>query len=391
MKLAKKLSPAVVEAAHPEADPYRIWDTAVPQLHLRVQPTGIKSWNVQWSRTSTKSLGKWPGVTVESARTRARALLSEVDGNGGQLARPKRETMTVADACRDYVAATRKEGREATAVDAERRFARVVYADRIGKIKVAHLTQDDVEGWRDRVERGDLAALPTTKGRPPQTKPLSKATANRMRTALVAALNRAVERRHVKPDAAIEWNSVKPHKGAGNRRELYLTRAQRRALLDAADGAVRDLVECVALTGCRPGDPAACLRKDFDARNGVVTFRTKGHVRKVPLTPAANALFLRLAKDKLPAAHLFVQDGGRPWTSADWSAPIRAAAATAKLPEGVTLYSLRHAWITDSIVAGLDLLTVAKLAGTSLQMIEQHYGHLVQDAARDKLAAVEFL
>ena len=86
MKLSKKLSPAIVEAAKPEAEPYRLWDTVVPQLHLRVQPSGIKTWNVQWSRTSSKSLGKWPGVTVESARTKAREILAETDRHGAPVA-----------------------------------------------------------------------------------------------------------------------------------------------------------------------------------------------------------------------------------------------------------------------------------------------------------------
>lgn len=85
MKLAKKLSPAVVEDAEREEFPYRIWDTTVPALFLRVQPSGVKSFNVQWSRTSSKSLGKWPGVTVEAARTRARAALVETDKHGAPV------------------------------------------------------------------------------------------------------------------------------------------------------------------------------------------------------------------------------------------------------------------------------------------------------------------
>ncbi len=86
MKLSKRLTSAIVESAKPEDAPYRIWDTAVPQLHVRVQPSGVKSWNVQWSRTSTRALGKWPGVTVEAARTRARAVLAETDQHGAPLA-----------------------------------------------------------------------------------------------------------------------------------------------------------------------------------------------------------------------------------------------------------------------------------------------------------------
>lgn len=392
MKQSKRLNPSTVEAAKPEAAPYRIWDTLVPQLHLRVQPSGVKSWNVQWSRTSTRTLGKWPGVTVEAARTRARAVLAETDQHGAPLsvAKPKADT-TVADACRDYVATLKKDGRDTAAADADRRFERCLYADKLGKVRLVDLHQDHIEAWRDRVEKGDLPALPVKRGRPPVAKPLAKSSVNRMRTVLVAALNHAVARRKASPDVAFEWNSVKPLKDAGQRRGLYLEREQRRALLDAAVGPVRDLIECVALTGCRPGDPAICLRSDYDGRTASVRFRSKDHDRKIPLSPAAGAMFDRLAKGKLPKAHLFTQDGGKAWTADAWSDPVREAAARAGLPAGVTLYTLRHCWITDAIVGGMDLLTVAKLAGTSLAMIEKHYGHLVQGAARDKLAQVQFL
>jgi hypothetical protein len=39
----------------------------------------------------------------------------------------------------------------------------------------------------------------------------------------------------------------------------------------------------------------------------------------------------------------------------------------------------------------MTTLEVARLVGTSLVMIEKHYGHLVADAARERLAKVEML
>ena len=367
---------------------YRLRDAKVPGLLLRVNATGAKTWAITWGRGQERIIGTFPVMTLDMARTQALSQLATAAEHGTPT--PKTTTETVADACRDYVAALLKDGRASTAGDAERRFERTVYSDRIGKVRLAKLTQDDVEDWRDRVERGDLADLPTRKGRPPTAKPLSKASVNRMRTVLVAALNRAVERRKVSPDRVIEWANVKPYEKVGGRRELYLDRDQRRALLDAAGGDLRDVIECIALTGCRPGDPAAVLRRDYDPKHARVTFRTKDHERTVPLSAPAKALFDRLAKGKLPAAHLFT-NGGAPWQPYDWADQVRIAATAAGLPEGVVLYTLRHCWITDAINGGMDLLTVARLAGTSLAMIEKHYGKLVDGAAREKLAKVEFL
>ena len=42
--------------------------------------------------------------------------------------------------------------------------------------------------------------------------------------------------------------------------------------------------------------------------------------------------------------------------------------------------------ITDLVVNGLDLLTVAQISGTSVAMIEKHYGHLQADRAAAALA-----
>jgi site-specific recombinase XerD len=58
----------------------------------------------------------------------------------------------------------------------------------------------------------------------------------------------------------------------------------------------------------------------------------------------------------------------------------------AKLPDAITAYAMRHSAITDLVTVGLDLLTIAQLSGTSVAMIEKHYGHLQADRAADALA-----
>lgn len=366
---------------------YRLRDANVPGLLLRVNATGKRTWAVTWGRGQERILGTFPEVPLSIARELAIKALAQSTEHGAPLRDESKGT--VAGICRGYVAALRKAGRETTAKDTERRFERTIYPDPLGKVQASKLTRKDVRNWRDRVERGEIK-LPKMKGRPPAAKPLAKATVNRMRTVLVAALNWAVKEGDVSAERALEWEHVEPYENANNRRELYLDRQQRRALLAHANDDIRDLIECAALTGCRPGDPAAVLRRDYDAKNILVTFRTKGHERTIPLGKQAKALFDRLAKDKLPAAHIFT-NGGKAWQAHEWHRPVRDAVAAAELPDGVVLYTLRHCWITDAITGGMDLLTVAKLAGTSLAMIEKHYGKLVQQTARDKLAKVEFL
>jgi integrase len=54
----------------------------------------------------------------------------------------------------------------------------------------------------------------------------------------------------------------------------------------------------------------------------------------------------------------------------------------------VTAYTLRHSTITDLVSSGLPLLTIAQISGTSAEMIERHYGHLIRDAATEALAGL---
>lgn len=293
---------------------------------------------------------------------------------------------TVADACREYVKALEADGRGATAKgdrrkdpnavpgwgaahDAEMRFRRLVYDADIGKVRLDKLRAARLREWRNAV-------------------PGSKDSQNRNWEALRAALRLAITNRRVHPALAEEIRAVKKHKNAKQRRTLYLDLEQRRALLAAADGAIRNLIEAAMLTGARPGELVSMKRGAFDARTKTATFKGKTGSRDVPLSDAATALFIRLSKGKLPSARMLTRDDGEPWAHSGWDEGVREAARKAGLPPGVTLYTLRHSWITQALMAGTSTLDVARLTGTSLQMIEEHYGHLVLDAARERLAKV---
>jgi len=47
----------------------------------------------------------------------------------------------------------------------------------------------------------------------------------------------------------------------------------------------------------------------------------------------------------------------------------------------LTAYKLRHSTISNLVSAGLHLLAIAEIFGTSGEMIERHYGRLASDAA----------
>jgi integrase len=293
---------------------------------------------------------------------------------------------TVTDVCRLYVEDRRQQKGPATATDYQRAFERSVYGgggkdgtkhapSAIGGIPLPNFRRRHLLNWRD-----DLVA-----------RGMTRSTANRMRTRLVAALNFAVHERYVGPEVAIEWQTVEPFKGASKRRDLYLDLEQRRALLAAAAGAVRDLIEAAAVTGARAGELVSARRSQFDGRQQSITLSGKTGSRTIPLPPAAVTLFRRLANGKLPGALLLTRDDGKAWQHSDWDGLVRAAAAKAGLPPNTCLYTLRHSFITQAITDGMSVLETARLVGTSIAMIDKHYGHLALTTARERLARLQLV
>jgi integrase len=279
------------------------------------------------------------------------------------------DRQSVKAACEAYIDKLKLESSEASSNDAKGRFARLVYADPIARIELAKLAPRHLADWKKRVlERGG-----------------TRGSYNRNATALRAALNLAYERRNVASDHA--WREeLKPLENAAGRRNLYLDRAARRKLIEKAAAEVRPLLTTLALLPMRPGDPAKLLVGHFNSKHRVLSVPTgKTKAREVPLPQEALTHFKACAKGKLPAAWLISKADGAQWTKEAWRDAIKEAAKAAKLPTGTCAYTLRHSAITDLVTGGLDLFTIAKISGTSVQMIEKHYGHLQREHARKGL------
>lgn len=285
---------------------------------------------------------------------------------------------TVADACSAYVAAL-KVDRPKTAADAEGRFRRLVDAHRIGRIALDKLKATDVRAWRDEQVDDDEDDADAIRR--------SKDSANRNLSALKAALNLAYRDQRIASDHA--WRGVGPFEKVGARRTEYLTSAQRKALLKACDAHLARLVRAALLTGARPGELVGATVADFDKAHGTLALRGKTGHRIIPLSTAARELFAECSRDRIAAAPLLCRHDGVAWDRFYWRDKFRDAAREAKLPDGAVLYTLRHTAITTMLTEGaLDLLTVARLTGTSVAMIDAHYGHLVGQrtaAALDKV------
>jgi len=98
-----------------------------------------------------------------------------------------------------------------------------------------------------------------------------------------------------------------------------------------------------------------------------------GH-RLVSLSTSAIAFFETQTRDKIGNAPILATEFGQRWNKDSWKKPFKAAVAAAKLPSSLVMYSLRHTAISEMIAHGIDSFEVARMAGTSTEMIDKHYG-----------------
>lgn len=355
----------------------------------KISATGGGAWLARFRDEETgkqqvNSLGKFehlpPNERFDAAVREAETWFRHRDTGGTA------EVLTVAAVCKEYVLHLRTLDRETAAKDAEARFKRWVYKNsRFASTPVLKLTPKAVADWRATV--AGTKATPQDKAKA-ATKPRSASTLNRDMTTLRAALNLARENGHVTTDQA--WRAkLRPVENADGRRDVYLDAKQRRALIEAAPADVAAFLRAMSLVPLRPGAIAALTVGSFDKRLCTLTIGKDkaGADRKITLPKATAAFFETQCRGKLPAAPLFARADGKAWDKDAWKGPIKDAVRAAKLPDAATAYALRHSAITDLIALHrLDTLTVAQLAGTSLQMIERHYGHLLREHAAAALA-----
>jgi integrase len=334
-------------------------------IGYRKAEAGRGTWIARWRDDDGKQEYHSFG-SVESydeACKLARALFNDKrQGIVGQAA-------TVADACREYVKSKRIV-KPSTADDAEGRFNRLVYGTKFGAVLLSKLRATQVANWRDALVREADDEDPDDARR-------SQDSANRNLASLKAALNHAFKHQQVGSDAA--WRTVGPFKDVGRRRDVYLTLKQRQALLKHCSPELAMFLKSLMLTGARPGELAAIDLGHLDIKNKVLRIaKSKTGPRDVPLSSDAFALLKEAAKGKVGASTpLLSRIAGQRWTKEAWRDEIKEAVTAAKLNPEVVAYTLRHSAITDMLTAGVSIFVVSKLAGTSIKMIEKHYGHLL--------------
>jgi integrase len=216
----------------------------------------------------------------------------------------------------------------------------------------------------------------------------------RSRYGRVQALRQALE-------AAVRWGYMtrNPAKLAGPnpqpppRPVRAFTFAELEALAAELPPRYRPLPTFAAATGLRPGEWAALERRDIDRDSGLVSVRrsvssgelvelgkTSGSRRQVPLSrraiAALEALPARLDTPLLfpaPAGGLLSLDNFR---RREWAPAVEASGVA----RPARIYDLRSTFASNALAAGVAVFELSRIMGSSVQMIERHYGTLLDGA-----------
>jgi integrase len=157
-----------------------------------------------------------------------------------------------------------------------------------------------------------------------------------------------------------------------------------------------------AATGLRPSELFALEQRDIDRGLGVVYVRrafANGRLKQTKTRLSTRAVPLQAialeALDRLPASEnpiLFPNTRGghidfRSFGRRHWK-PAQIAAGIEPLRH---LYDPRHTYATFALRAGVSVFAVSRFMGSSIAMIDRHYGHLARDSREHAVSLLDAL
>ena len=249
----------------------------------------------------------------------------------------------------------------------------------LGEKRLAELSSRDVYTWRMTVPEGHRF----------------EAT-----QALRQVLNRAVAW------GLLDFNPAKvgvpnPARRAKEKRP-FETWQQLEAVAAQLGSVYGPMVIFAAATGLRPSELFGLDKRDVDRQLGVVYVRrayangrlkhtkTRLSTRAVPLQAKALEVLDRLPASDNPILFPNMR-GGR----IDFRIFGRKHWRPTQLKAGINpvrgLYDLRHTYATFALRAGVPVFAVSRFMGTSIAMIDRHYGHLANDSRDHAVSLMDAL
>ena len=237
--------------------------------------------------------------------------------------------------------------------------------EHLTKVPAHALTQDDI-----------LTVINAYWGQASQT------TRNRYLEYLKTVLEFGVKRGHLQVNPLRGWT-----KGKERRRRSQLTLEDLRRIQDWAltsrpktwkttikpspHAHLAWAIEVAWNVPVRPGRDLYGLtfdRVNYD-RGGIEVYHSK--VNKHAFVQCSDDFMRELWTRQQRHGRYLIEYKGRPVKSLKTT--LKHAASELRLPYSVTMYDIRHLWITCALDQGLEMSAIAYIAGTSVEMIQRNY------------------
>jgi integrase len=392
----------LIKQLQPSALPYEVRDTRLKGLILRVQPSGVMTFYIEWGRGKRMRLGRAEAMSADGARKRAKDILGEVYQGGDPLEAQRLARAHTFGSFIDEVYGPWADANIKTAKATVARL-RASFAEFLNR-KLADITPWAVEKWRAaRIKAGtksstvnrDLDDLKSSLAKAVgwghlEQSPIAAVKRARVDTARAprflsddeeARLRRALDEREERicagRDSANAWRRERGYD--------LLPDFRRVAFADY----LKPLVILSLQTGLRRGEMFALDWGDVDLKAARITVHgakaKSGTTRHIPLNSEALATLRGWRDQSVGSGLAFPSKGGGEFNNVrrSWEGALAAAGVTR-----FRWHDLRHSFASKLVMAGVDLNTVRELLGHSDYKMTLRYAHL---APEHKAVAVERL
>ena len=369
------------------------WDDAMPGFGVRVKPSGVKSYIIQYRRGAVSkrmTIGSCSLFRLEQARDRARRLLS-VAKDGGDPASERdqaRKAPLVSDLADRYLAEHAVLRKKPASLSADRRNLANHIRPLLGKLRVQDVTSEDIDQFLRDVQAGVTAKDEKIGKRRRRIVCGGPGVANRCVALLSKMLNLA-ERWKMRPPGS------NPCRGLEKFRERRVERFLSAEELGRLGDALRSYelspyavaaIKLLVFTGARLGEVLASRwdRINFE-RSEMRLEDSKTGAKTLHLPPPALEVLSELPRAEGNPYVIIGANPGAPLVNLE--KPWRVIRRMAGLDD-VRLHDLRHAFASVAASSGMGLPIIGKMLGHSQPATTARYAHLASDPVKVAAATV---
>ncbi len=170
------------------------------------------------------------------------------------------------------------------------------------------------------------------------------------------------------------------------KRERFLTAEERTRLLPALakDPYLMKIVVFAMQTGMRQGEIRDLLWKDVNMQTGQIFVRAgvEDKCRYVPMFLEVRQILKSLPKY---GKHVFANPDGSPLSRHGFiTSGFEWACKRARI-ENLRFHDLRHAFVSDCLMASIPIVTVARYTGHATTTMTERYGHLTPEYKAEQI------